>query len=284
MARTSTKIVPEFTTDPQRACVAGQKLLAAFNNGGIFGRTATPQHRPPKNAVTIEQRLRFVTQTVALDYLRDSHRLYNAGRATFEDEATQWVYLPVVVEQARFKDVARALKKYGLAQREEKDTDIWMQLCQKLVDHYRGSVYELLASVNFHAPSVLEVARSARFPSLSGPKVGSLWVRMLNDSCTPLKGLEDIPIPVDRHVMNASLALGVVTCKGLDKDLLELPEITPPVQSVWFDGAKLGGFRAIDLDAACWWLGKLGCSKSAPCVMRRECPVQSLCLYWKGST
>jgi hypothetical protein len=284
VARTSTRIVPEFTIDAERACEAGKLLLQAFNTRGIFGHTVTPQHRPPQKADTLEHRLRFVTQTVALDYLRDSHRLYDAGRATFDDESTRWLYTPEVVECAKFKDVAAALKKHGLAQRESKDTEIWVQVAQKIVDHFKGSVHELLALGDHNAPTVLSLARNAGLPSLSGPKVGSLWMRMLNDSCIPLTGLEQIPIPVDRHVMNVSLALGAVTVKGLDKELLELPDVTPPVQEVWFRAAELGGFKALDLDAATWWLGKLGCSKSEPCLVRKECPVQRLCLRWKGIT
>jgi hypothetical protein len=232
-------------------------------------------------ATTLEQRLRFVTLTVALDYLRDSNRLYNAGRATFDDPETGWLYEPEEVACARFTAVSKALTKHKLAQRATRDADVWSTVCKKLVDHYQGHVSELLNEAHNSAPQLLTLIREKSLPSLSGAKVGSLWTRMLSDSCCKLSGLSEIPIPVDRHVLNSSLAFGAITLNnGYLREDLELADATPPVQSVWFSAAALGGFRAIDLDVSLWYLGKLGCSKGEPCPKRHECVVKDFCTYW----
>jgi hypothetical protein len=270
---------PVLTLRPERAAEAGRKILDIFEREGIFGFKVTPQHVPPQKAITPEEKLRFVTLTVSLDYLRDSYRLYDAGRKTFDDPETSWVYRPEEADAAGFKRVSKALKRHSLAQREVRDTDTWLQVCRTLIDRFDGSVENLIASADRNGPGILRTVREHGFNSLSGPKVGSLWLRMLNDSVVPIGGLEDIPIPVDRHVANATFALGAI--EG-EYDPNELEPITRPIHDVWFQGARDGGFRAIDLDVSLWYLGKLGCSKPEPCIKRFDCPVIDYCTHWRG--
>jgi len=273
-SRVSKRIKPQFTLDAERACSVGTTLLEVHSNGGIFGNKVTPQHQPPERAVTLEERLRFVTFAVALDYLRDSTRLYNLARETYDDPETTWLFDPTVVADAHYKEIFEGLKKHKLAQREVRDTDIWSNLAKCLVDRFSGSVRNLLESAEYYGPQLLITATRFNIMGLMGPKIGPLWLRMLNDCCTPIKGIEEIPLPVDRHIVSASFACGVIVG---EHEGLVLDDLTEPIQTVWRGGGELGGFAAIQLDVPMWYLGRLGCSKPQPCNRRTECPVIKFC-------
>lgn len=270
------KTKPIVTTNPTKAAAVGKVILTTFNNGGIFGQTNTPQHLAPVLAVSREDRLRFVTFSVALDYLRVSYRLYDAARATYDDPETHWVYEPHGVATASILAVTKALRKHHLAQREIRDTDVWMHLAKRLEDLYNGRVEALLESCGDSAPRILKRVSEQGFMSLSGPKVGSLWLRMLNDDAGPIYDLDQIPIPVDRHVANATFALGLVTADRTP-NITELEHYLGPVQTVWAAGGVQGGFYALQLDIALWHLGRLGCSKAGLCAMSSQCPVFAFC-------
>jgi hypothetical protein len=47
--------------------------------------------------------------------------------------------------------------------------------------------------------------RRSDFPHLMGEKIAPLWIRMLRDNIgIELSGHEDVPIPVDVHLLRAS--------------------------------------------------------------------------------
>lgn len=263
-----------FVSDVEHAAAVGKQLVAVHNNGGIFGFKETPQHEAPKRAETLEQRLRFVTFSVAIDYLRDSYRLYNTCRATFDDEETNWVFDPVAINSARFDKLTLALCKHGVAQRPTKDIDVWSTVGKRLLDLFEGQVTNMLDSVSRNGPALLVLVKESGFLGLSGPKIGPLWLRMMNDCCTPIGDISYVPIPVDRHVVTASFATGALS--GVYRDQ-SLDVLTDPIQSVWREAGQLGGFAAIHLDVPLWELGRLGCSKNEPCPKYEECPVQILC-------
>ena len=103
-----------------------------------------------------------------------------------------------------------------------------------------------------------------RFPLLSGPKIGPMWVRMLAyPGGAEIGNIDVIPVAVDTHVQRVTEMLGLVTPTKLDD------RHRGEIQDVWFEGVRLsgpfGGPPPIDgtaaaLDPALWVLGKNGCS------------------------
>ncbi len=102
------------------------------------------------------------------------------------------------------------------------------------------------------------------FPLLKGPKIAPLWVRVLRDNAgVELSGLDEVPIPVDVHVLRAALCTGALrgSFSGATAAIFE------QVRGLWRDatrGLSLPDGRpmvALDLDEALWTLSRLGCSK-----------------------
>lgn len=68
------------TYDAERAKQVAARLSEAFASGGIFGTQAMPEDLAPEGvAVGSEAHLRFITLTVAIDYMRDADQLWRAG-------------------------------------------------------------------------------------------------------------------------------------------------------------------------------------------------------------
>lgn len=89
-----------FHIDAARARAVARQLLEAYAQVGIFGTQTMPEDLvPPEVVPGSEEHLRFISLTVAIDYMRDADQLWNAARASYADAATSYLFLPEVVAQ-----------------------------------------------------------------------------------------------------------------------------------------------------------------------------------------
>ena len=66
--------------DVHRARVVAHQLLETYASAGIFGTQTMPEDLVPSEVVPgSEAHLRFITLTVAIEYLRDADQLWNAS-------------------------------------------------------------------------------------------------------------------------------------------------------------------------------------------------------------
>lgn len=267
-------------TDPVRTKQVAVLLYQAFQNQNVLGEIAMPEHILPRNTERgSHEHLHFITLTVAIDYQRDADKLWEASRLTFADTQTRYLYNPAAVAQTDFSKIARDMRKYRLSKKEEKDAQIWHSVCLTLTRHFDSDVYELLQSVNFNAQAALELIRDPRynFLYLKGPKIGPLWLRMLEDSWQGhhLEALEKLPVPVDIHIATATVMTGGVTGPFTGS----FTELREAVVQVWFDSCAGTTYYPLQFDEALWHLSRRGCRKTPtfPCHYRRLCPVARFC-------
>jgi endonuclease III len=107
---------------------------------------------------------------------------------------------------------------------------------------------------------------------------------MLKDNIgLELKNLDKIPIPVDTHVIRATLATGVI--RG--KFEIRKPKLIKYTQEVWFESFKKLQNEDIDLiplnmDKPLWHLSKNGCYKrdkiTGNCPYYSECIAKEFCV------
>ncbi len=126
------------------------------------------------------------------------------------------------------------------------------------------------------------------YPFLKGPKISSLWLRILKDNVgvEQLKNLEKVPIPVDIHVARATLMKGVI--RGTAK--IRLDKFFENVRKVWFESVKDLKTKdrpmiALDVDKPLWILSKYGCTNRDKiigyCHVYNECVVKDFCIKGK---
>ncbi|MDY6875904.1 MAG: hypothetical protein SWK90_06855 [Chloroflexota bacterium] len=266
--------------DPKRAQQVGQLLLDAFHGEGILGEISMPEHLlPPAVERGSREHLHFITLTVAIDYMRNADALWEASRRTYADPQTHYLYTPRQVARIDTGKLIADMKKYGLARKPRKDAAIWQTICVSLTRHFDGDVYNLLERADFNALLAIAAVRSLRyrFPYLRGPKIGPLWLRMLEDSWQGrhLDGLDELPIPVDIHIAAATVMTGCV--QGPFDGSFE--ELRSAVTEVWFDACKGSEYYPLQFDEPLWHLSRRGCRKTRwfACEYQPQCPVAEYC-------
>ena len=273
-----------FELDVPRARLVAQRLLAAYETTGIFGNQAMPEDVEPAGVATgSEEHLRFITLTVAIDYMRNADQLWNAARQTFADPQTHYLFDPTAVAQTGLPKIVEDMRLYRLSKKIDKDAEIWRQVSLTLAQHFGGRVDALITQANYDALTLLDTIRSRRFasgfPYLKGPKVAPLWIRMLHDNCgVALRRIEEVPLPVDIHTAQATLQTGCVRRvegRGTMKELREA------VQQVWRGALTTAdsGTYPLRMDEPLWMLSRQGCrvTRTWPCEFLAECPVGLQC-------
>lgn len=272
----------QFAEDVERARRVAADLLKAWQSEGVFGRRDMPEDALPARVDHgSEEHLRFITLTVAIDYMRDADALWRSGRQTLADPATAWLYDPPAVAAAGIGAVIDAMQVHGLSKKPAQDAQTWQSVCTTLARHFLGEVGVLLRRAGFDAPGLLALLRDRTlvpgFPFLRGPKIGPLWVRMLHDNCgVALARLERVPLPVDIHTATATLQLACVRAEAYSGDFAPLREA---IQRVWRQALEGTGHYPLQLDEPLWHLSRAGCrvTRAWPCEFQARCPVGALC-------
>ena len=270
-------------------------LYRAFSTTGIHGQKTMPEDEPPAGVArgSLDHVL-FITLVVSIDYQRDAAVLWDAGRRTFADAATRYLFDPAAVHAAVPADIRRDMTKYGLSKKPSKDANIWRTVAVSFLKKWGGDPRNFLKDCGGDATVVIERLRSDThpqrerlvpdFPYLRGKKIGPLWVRMLRDNVgIEMSRLNEIPIPVDVHIARATLATGVV--RGSYAGSVE--EAFVFIRQAWFEsvcGLRVEGrdMQALDVDEPLWHLSRFGCTHrdkiSGECPHIDACPVGKFCI------
>lgn len=276
-------------------------LYEAFRTTGIHGRVDMPEDRLPQGveAGSLEHIL-FLTLTVAIDYQRDAHALWESARRTYEDPETRYLFNPAALHEVAYSKIVDDLQRHGLSKKSQKDTFIWRTVGLSFYKKWNGDPRNFLADCGYDGPTILRRLKEdqhlgdgrpyADFPFLRGDKIGPLWLRMLRDNARidTIQNLESVPIPVDIHVARASLCLGVVYGKYEGR----LEDLFADVRRAWAESVKghsVDGrpMIALDVDEPLWHLSKFGCGLRNPetgfCPLRGTCELGAFCVDGKVS-
>lgn len=272
----------QFAEDVERARRVAAELLKAWQSEGVFGRRDMPEDALPARVDRgSEEHLRFITLTVAIDYMRDADALWRSSRQTFADPETSWIYDPGAVAAIGPGQVIDAMRVHGLAKKPVQDAQTWQAVCTTLARYFTGEVGVLLRRARFNAPALLSLVRDRElvpgFPFLRGPKIAPLWVRMLHDNCgVELERLDRVPLPVDVHTATATLQLACVRAEAYRGRFAPLREA---IQRVWRQALEGTEDYPLQLDEPLWHLSRAGCrvTRTWPCEFQRECPVGAWC-------
>jgi len=212
----------------------------------------------------------LITFTAAMDRARDADALWFAAERLFEAEP--WAFSPAEVVGRSLTDPADVLRRFRVSQRHGQDVAAWRVIAESLDDpdaapdarcavfDGRGDASDLLQALQATSP-----AGTDRFLLLRGPKVGSMWVRMLAyPGGGSIESLDILPVAVDVQVRKVTEYLGAT-----DTGALDLDPARPIVQAAWsrdvtHNGAEGPGAldgTAAALDPALWFWAKWGCTR-----------------------
>ena len=209
----------------------------------------------------------FLTLVSAMDRARDAMRLWGAAAQLFESHPE--VFDPATISSMSVPELRTLLSRSSVSQRHGPDSQAWHGIACSLASGV-GAVARLVESGVGDAEELLEdlrrrdSRRRSRYPLLRGPKIRSMWMRiMANPGGANIRRIDTIPVAVDVHVRRATENLGVTATRDL-----RLVQAKPVIRDTWrnaLQAARIGGPPGIAdtcaaLDPALWFFGKFGCS------------------------
>jgi hypothetical protein len=252
MAAILQKELPIWERRGDEAILSDVLLLRAMHARGELGGAHMPEDANPGLPIGSEENYRYFTLPMALNYQRDSYKLWQAAKATAEDKETAFVFDPDFVATRTSEESLRsALLKHKLALQPVKHTDTWLRLCCAMSSLLGGELKSLFALCDNSVPALVEYVRlknKSSFPYLSGEKICNYWLYVI-DSYTDaaLKDRDALNVAPDTHVIQASIRLGLIS-----PDDAKQVETRQLVSAAWARLLKGSGIAPIDVHTPLW--------------------------------
>lgn len=232
-----------------------QKLLSAYKSGGL-GQTKMPEDSNPgfKDQYR-EGRIAYFTLPMALNYQRDSYKLWETALKTFNDPETSFVFDVAKVSEATEEDVRKALTKYKVALQPNKHINTWRTIAKTINDKWGSftKFFEEIGGDFINLKRVVKESNKKGSPYLSGPKIFNYWsfiistygeINLINRDC--------IEITPDTHITQCSVKLGVIT----EEESIKLTK--DAISERWRESLRGSGIDPIDMHPPLWFWSRNG--------------------------
>ncbi|MCC2630688.1 MAG: hypothetical protein K0S38_497 [Candidatus Paceibacter sp.] len=230
-------------------------LINACDEGKL-GTTVMPEDSSPTfTDKQKEKRIAYFTLPMALNYQRDSYKLWEAALKTWNDKETRVVF-DVKKAAALDTDVLRKyLGRYRLALQPNKHTHSWQSI-SKVVTEEWGSFEKMLSALDYDflkLKQTIQGTHKKRFPYLSGPKIFNYWSSILKRYAqVELKNIEHIELAVDTHILKCSIALEVIT----SEEALKLERLA--IADKWRKALNGSGIAPSEMHFILWFWSRNG--------------------------
>lgn len=227
-----------------------EKLYNAYITGKLGGEIMPEDENPGFSKDSIENYTYF-TLPMALNYQRNSYKLWESANLTYNDPETRFVFNPKKVISSSFEDIQKALVKYRVALQKEKQTQIWITLCNTIENLLDGDIRNIFKICDRDVNKIrdfIQIEHKKEFPYLSGNKLCNYWMYVIYQY-TDMDYLNkhDLTIAPDTHVLKSSVKLGVITESEYEKSNAQLICIEN-----WNKLLKGTKFSPIDIHTPLW--------------------------------
>ena len=232
-----------------------RQILDAYESGKL-GQTVMPEDTHPKfNDSRPEERLSYFTLPMALNYQRDSYKLWEAALKTFNDTETAFVFDVRGVNLKSEDEVRIALMKYKLALQPNKHVNTWRTISKTVYENW-GSFENLIADSQndfVQLKQFIQINHKKGFPYLSGPKIFNYWSFILSTyGKVQLKNRDYIDIAPDTHITQCSVRLSVIS----PEEAVSLSK--EDISERWRKILKGSGIDPIDMHSPLWFWSRNG--------------------------
>ncbi|MDD5731955.1 MAG: hypothetical protein PHU42_03635 [Patescibacteria group bacterium] len=232
-----------------------QKLLSAYKSG-LLGQTVMPEDSSPDfSSLDKEIRLVYFTLPMALNYQRDSYKLWQSALKTFNDPETKSVFDIEKVSKMSSEELREKLLKYKLALQPNKHINTWQTISKTVYDNW-GSFSNLIDSLDndfLKIKDAFQREHKKGFPYISGTKIFNYWSFILKTyGKIDLKNAQYIDIAPDTHITKCSAILGVITEQEAEKLTKE------QISERWRELLNGSSINPIDMHPPLWFWSRNG--------------------------
>lgn len=232
-----------------------KKLVEAYKNGKL-GQTKMPEDSSPDfSAKQTEMKLAYFTLPMALNYQRDSYKLWESAFMTWKDEETRNVFDVALVSKMSDDELRKKLLKYKVALQPNKHIATWKTIAQTINKEW-GSFSNFVKETKGDFLILRDLVQNKykkQFPYISGPKIFNYWSFILSEYGDVLmKNKEYIEIAPDTHITQCSVLLGVITKE--ESIIFSKDEISKR----WRNLLKDSGIVPIEMHPPLWFWSRNG--------------------------
>lgn len=232
------------------------KLMVMYKNGELGGEIMPEDANPNFKKDSLENYLYF-TLPMALNYQRNSYTLWESALKTYNDGETRFVFNPKVCLEKSFEEVQYALTKYKVALQKQKQTEIWLALCNTFVEMFDGDIRKLFDELDNDVNRIkdfIQKENKKKFPYLSGAKICNYWMYVIYQyTDRRYKNIECLTVAPDTHVCKTTHRLGLIT-----DDEYNSSNVQQIVIERWEDLFKGTKYKPIDIHTQLWLWSRNG--------------------------
>lgn len=233
-----------------------RRLYKMWKNGELGGGFM-PEDSNPHFEKSSKENYHYFTLPMALNYQRNSYKLWESALLTYNDSETRFVFDIDEVLNHSEEEVRIALTKYKVALQQNKQTEIWIKLCKTIKEKFNGDIRNLLRVCEYDVNKIrnyIQVEHKKNFPYLSGNKLCNYWMFVLYQyTDIKFKNLQDLTVAPDTHVIKATRKLNLITEEELNKTDVQMIVIRR--WNELLDGTE---FKPIDIHTPLWLWGRKG--------------------------
>lgn len=231
------------------------QLLEAYKSGQL-GQTVMPEDaNPGLEKMDKEFRIAYFTLPMALNYQRNSYKLWESALQTYNDPETRFVFDVKKVFESSEEAVRAALMKYKLALQPNKHVNTWTTIAKTIYSHWESFVkfFEAMNGDFLTLKQIVTIKHKKGFPYLSGPKIFNYWSFIISTyGGIALTNRDQIEIAPDTHITQCSVKLGVITAE--EATVLSKEAIS----AKWRNLLKDSNIDPIDMHPPLWFWSKNG--------------------------
>lgn len=242
--------------DTEKILEKVEKLIGMYKKGKLGGEIMPEDANPNLEKASLENYVYF-TLPMALNYQRNSYKLWESTLQTYKDSETNFVFEPKKCVTRNFEDVQVALTKYKVALQKQKQTEIWLKLCNTFIDLFDGDIRKLFDMFDNDVDKIrefIQVKNKKKFPYLSGTKICNYWLYVIYQyTDRKYKNIEHLTVAPDTHVCKATLKLGLIS-----DDEFNSNNVQTTVIKRWQEILKNTKYKPIDVHTPLWLWSRNG--------------------------
>lgn len=232
------------------------RKLIDLHKAGALGGEIMPEDSKPYLPNDSNENLLYLTLPMALNYQRNSYKLWESALQTWQDKTTCDVFDVHKVASMEINSLREKLIKYKVALQPNKQPIIWHKLCLSFIKYSEGDLIEFFNNLGFDILKIKQFILNHKpdFPYLSGTKILNYWLYVLTQYTSfKFKNRSEISVAPDTHVLQASLKLGVITEQDIQRG-----DIREFVSQKWRSILEGSGIDSIDLHTPFWLWSRNG--------------------------
>lgn len=233
-----------------------EKLIKMYKNGELGGEVMPEDANPNLKKASLENYLYF-TLPMALNYQRNSYTLWESVLKTYNDKETNFVFSPKLCLEKSFEEIQYALTKYKVALQKQKQTEIWISLCNTFIELFDGDIRKLFDMLDNDVDRIrdfIQKENKKKFPYLSGTKICNYWLYVIYQyTDRKYKNIENLTVAPDTHVCKATHKLGLITDDEFNSTNVQLIVIDR-----WKELFTNTKYKPIDIHTILWLWSRNG--------------------------